>query len=202
MTSIGSSSTFTDTSAAGPVRNFNTRGSADLVVVFETGAASNTAAGARIKDPADPTKDLACIGPASHGATITDAAPWVRAVVLQGTATAIWMDAAALPATGPAGPAGGARHPVATKTANFTAAANDLVPCDPSGGAFAVTLPAAASVSAGAEIVVKNVTTSTTAITIARTGSDTIDGGTSATMSNSKGVTYWISDGVSNWMKG
>lgn len=200
-TTIGSGSTFTDVSTKGPTRNFNTRGTSNLVVVFEAANASNATAGARIKDPADPTKDLGCIGAAAHSLPITDAAPFVRAVVLQGTASAIWMDDAPMPATGPAGPQGTAYNPTATKTANYTASAGELVECDPSSAGFTVTLPAAEAAGAGARVAVKNVTTSTNAITIGKTGSDTVDGSATGSISSSKGSAVYISDGVSNWMK-
>lgn len=103
---------------------------------------------------------------------------------------------------GPAGPAGppGALTVTAVKVAPYTAASGELVRCNPTGGAFAVTLPLAASVTAGQPIVVKNTTSSTNAITIARSGADTIDGATSASIAVALGSLTFNSDGVSNWM--
>ena len=50
-TYIAAGATFTDVSATGGTRNFNVRGTSDLVVAFETADVTNAAAGARIKDP-------------------------------------------------------------------------------------------------------------------------------------------------------
>ncbi len=57
----------------------------------------------------------------------------------------------------------------------YTAVPWDYVLCDPSGGAFAVTLPKA-SENPNAEIGVKNVTSSTNEITITPATGETIDG--------------------------
>ena len=57
--------------------------------------------------------------------------------------------------------------------------------CNTSGGAFTLTLPALSGVTAGQEIRVK-LATAGNDLTIARTGSDTIDGLTSFTMSTAK----------------
>jgi hypothetical protein len=57
--------------------------------------------------------------------------------------------------------------------------------CDTSGGAFTLTLPALSGVTAGQEIRVK-LATAGNDLTIARTGSDTIDGLTSFTLSTAK----------------
>lgn len=68
---------------------------------------------------------------------------------------------------------------------------------DTSGGAFTLTLPAAAS-NSGKIIFVKNITFGgSNDITIARTGADTIDGGTSDTVTPGDGRQY-ISNGT-NW---
>ncbi len=68
----------------------------------------------------------------------------------------------------------------ALKTSNYTVAATDFtVRCDTSGGAFAVTLPAASTVI-GQIVNVKLITGGNT-LTIQRTGSDTIDGATTIT---------------------
>jgi hypothetical protein len=86
----------------------------------------------------------------------------------------------------------------AVKTANYTAAPGDLVRCDPSGGAFAVTLPTVAGDDR--MIVIKNVTTSTNAITITPDGSDTIDLAASLVMDVGLQAIILIPDGVTNWM--
>lgn len=198
---IALSASLQDVSAKGPVRSFHLIGSADCAVAFEVGLASNSSNVGRVKDP-NAAADLVLKGPASSSPAFLEASSFVRYKVLQGTVTTCWMDAAPMPAAGADGDPAPRFNITTTKTANFTAAAFDLVQCDPSGGAFTVTLPEAASVLPGTPIAVKNVTTSTTAITIENSASDTIDGSASATMSTSKAITHWISDGVSNWIKG
>ena len=86
----------------------------------------------------------------------------------------------------------------AVKTSAHTAAIGELVRCDPSGGAFTVTLPTAASVS-GQKIVIKNVTTSTNIITLDGDGSETIDGSLTVLMSVGYQALTLCSDGT-NWM--
>lgn len=66
-----------------------------------------------------------------------------------------------------------------------------------------VTLPAASSVHAGKEIVVFDASGTVTAsntIVVARSGSDTIDGGTSTTITSAYGSRRLISDGSSKWL--
>lgn len=60
-----------------------------------------------------------------------------------------------------------------TKNGSYTATANQIVPCDASAGAFAITLPAASV--AGQQVVVKKIDSSTSAVTVQRSGSDTIN---------------------------
>ena len=86
----------------------------------------------------------------------------------------------------------------AIKTANYTAVGGDVVLCDPSGGTFTVTIPLASGTDR--MIVIKNVTDSTTAITLARTSSDTIDGATSVTMNLARQSVTMISNGSNGWM--
>jgi hypothetical protein len=193
------STSFNSVSALGPKRTISLVGSADCVVVFESATASNATKGGRLKDPSDPTKDLALFGPYAHSPAFEDAGTYYRYVVLQGTVTSCAVDGAPLPSAGPQGAVGGDWTVTTTQTANYAASAGEFVLCDPSGGAFAVTLPAAATAGAGKRVCVKNTTTSTTAITIARSGSDTIDGGTSATMNTSEACKVYVSDGVSAW---
>lgn len=81
---------------------------------------------------------------------------------------------------------------------NYTAVANDAVFMDTSGGGHTVTLPAAAS-NSGVAILVKKISTDSNNLTIVRTGSDLIDGGTSQTTSLPLQSYTFVSDGVSNW---
>lgn len=83
----------------------------------------------------------------------------------------------------------------AIKTANYMAAWGELVRCDPSGGAFTVTLPTAAG-NAGRRLMVKNVTSDTTAITVDGNSSETVDGSANISMATAwKSVTL-VSDGT------
>ncbi len=86
----------------------------------------------------------------------------------------------------------------AIKTANYTAAIAESVRCDPSGGAFTVTLPSAVGI-AGQKIEVKNVTDSENAITVDANGSQTIDGSLTRTLDTPRACETYESDGA-NWM--
>lgn len=92
----------------------------------------------------------------------------------------------------------GAWSVTAVQTSAHNAAVGSLVRCDPSGGTFAVTLPTAVG-NTGRRILVKNTTSSTTAITIDTTGGQTIDGAASVTITTGFGMRLLVSDGA-NWM--
>lgn len=86
-----------------------------------------------------------------------------------------------------------------TKTANYTATgADDVILADTSGGAFTITLPAAASLS-GKKITIKKVSADGNTLTIDRSGSNLIDGETAQTYVAPMTSVTWGSDGVSNW---
>lgn len=86
-----------------------------------------------------------------------------------------------------------------TKTANYNAAAQEIVMVDPSGGGFTVTLPSAAAVGAGVPVTVKNITSSVNTMTLGRTGSDTIDTSTSITFAGAFSSVTLFSDGSAGW---
>lgn len=86
----------------------------------------------------------------------------------------------------------------AVQTGAYTAAAGQLVRCDPSGGAFTVTLPTAVGIS-GRQIGIKNTTSDATTITIDADGSETIDGAASVDMSAGLASLTFASDGA-GWM--
>lgn len=70
--------------------------------------------------------------------------------------------------------------------------------CNPTGGAFTFTLPAAAGYG-GWPFTLKNIELGAgNNVTVGRTGSDLLEGGTSATLAPGD-VQVWQSDGVSNW---
>lgn len=87
--------------------------------------------------------------------------------------------------------------PTAVKTANYNAVDGDLVRCNPTGGAFAVTLPAAASSKL---IIVKNQSDSANAITITAGAGDTVDGAATFIMVNPRSSVTIYSDLISDWM--
>lgn len=99
----------------------------------------------------------------------------------------------------PTTPSAGAAYTVSTKTTTYTAVAGDVLLCDASGGAFTVTLPAAATVS-GSSISVKKSDASANAVTIDGAGAETIDGAATLALSTQyEAVTLW-SDGTSWWV--
>lgn len=69
--------------------------------------------------------------------------------------------------------------PTASKTANYTAVSGDLVMCNATGGAFTVTLPAAA---AGSFVGIKKTDSSANVVTISRAGADTIGAAAATTI--------------------
>jgi len=94
--------------------------------------------------------------------------------------------------------AGGDWNVTAVKTSAYNAIIGDLVLVDPTGGAFTVTLPTAVGV-VGRSIRIFNNTASTTAVTVATTSSQTINGSSSATMNTAHAGKEFTSDGA-NWV--
>ena len=85
----------------------------------------------------------------------------------------------------------------ASKTTTYTAAPGDIIPCNATGGAFTVNLPAAAGVVQS--IRVKKTDASANAITIDGNASETIDGATTRTLTTQyEAVELW-SDGT-GWL--
>lgn len=89
----------------------------------------------------------------------------------------------------------------APTTMAYSAAYNEMVLCDASGGTFAVTLPSSAGATAGENCVgVTNLTSDTTAISIVPDGTDTINGSTDPFILNQPfGSISFVSDGAGNW---
>lgn len=85
-----------------------------------------------------------------------------------------------------------------SKTANYTATGDETtILCDASGGAFTITLPAAASFT-GKHFYVKKTDTSYNAVTIDGNASETIDGSTTTTLNTQYEFVKIVCDG-SNW---
>lgn len=81
------------------------------------------------------------------------------------------------------------------KTGAYTAAWGECVRCDPSGGAFTVTLPTAVG-NDGRQIIVKNTTDDATAITIDGNSSETIDGSATVVLVAGRSSLTLMSDGT------
>ena len=78
---------------------------------------------------------------------------------------------------------------------------SDTILADLTSGSLTVTLPSAAGVPAGRRMTVKRVdATGGRTMTIARAGSDTIDGATSKASAESYAAYTLESDGVSMWL--
>lgn len=90
-----------------------------------------------------------------------------------------------------------------SQTSGFTAVSTisvrNFYPCDATGGAFAATLPTAASAGNGGTVAFKKTDSSANAITITRAGADTIDGATTQAISNQYDCYVLVSNGVSAW---
>jgi hypothetical protein len=84
-------------------------------------------------------------------------------------------------------------------TASYNASVGELVRCDPTGGAFPVTLPQNAA--PGDSITVKNQSNSTTAINVTPQAPDTLDGGAiPIAIAAARGAMLLVSDGQGDWM--
>lgn len=92
----------------------------------------------------------------------------------------------------------GRRIAVTAKTGNYTVtSADEVVLCDATGGAFTITLPAASG-HAGRAVRVKKTDASTNQVTLARTGTDTLEGTTSFGLRSRYAMVMLASDGT-NW---
>lgn len=85
-----------------------------------------------------------------------------------------------------------------SKTSNYTATGDEtIIPCDSSGGAFTVTLPAASGMT-GKMLIIKKTSSDTNAVTIDGNSSETIDGATTTTVDTQYEAVHIACDG-SNW---
>lgn len=91
----------------------------------------------------------------------------------------------------------------ATQTSGFTATASisvkKLYPCDATIAGFTATIPPAASSGNGATVFIKKTDTTAHVITLARSGSDTLDGDTTVPLNSENDCLGFVSDGVSRW---
>lgn len=86
-----------------------------------------------------------------------------------------------------------------TITANYTAALRELVSADPTGGTFTVTLPTLTAAMRNKRIAIKNVSTSTNAISVAAAGGNTVDGLATFSASGSRFYVELVA-GATDWM--
>lgn len=86
-----------------------------------------------------------------------------------------------------------------TGATTLTATSPNVNDCSASGGAFAVTLPAA-NAQAGKTFFITKTDSGSNAVTISRAGSDTIAGATSILLSQQYQFVQLVSDGTSTWM--
>jgi len=90
--------------------------------------------------------------------------------------------------------------PVVSKSAAYTATSSDHTILATAGAAgWALTLPLAASVSAGFELVIKQVDNGVGTVTITAAGSDKIDGAATYALNAQYMFVRFISDGSANW---
>ncbi len=88
---------------------------------------------------------------------------------------------------------------IVSKTTTYTiTSSDDIVTCDASGGAFTVTLPAAAS-NTGLVLLIKKTDNGTNAVTVDGNGSETIDGSTTIALPGLNNFIEVVSDGT-NWV--
>lgn len=94
------------------------------------------------------------------------------------------------------------------KTGAYTIAASDWdvhkavhISCDSTGGAFAVTLPAASTIPAGTHLTIKDAADQASAnnVTITPNGTDTIDNASNLLLTANGESFTLVCDGVSNW---
>lgn len=88
--------------------------------------------------------------------------------------------------------------PDVSQTASFTASQSYFYPVDATSGSITVTLPLA-STMLGKQYMIKKMDASANTVVVVRTGSDTIDGATSVTLTNQYNSLTVISDGISKW---
>jgi hypothetical protein len=88
---------------------------------------------------------------------------------------------------------------VVNVTGNYTASAGQIVLCDTSGGDFSVTLPLSAA-NKGKPITVKKKSTDSNVLTVAASGSDSLDTFGSTVSTNQPGTSLdFAADGVTTW---
>lgn len=107
--------------------------------------------------------------------------------------------ASGLPSWAAAASGSATMNVTASKTANYTAVANDFVPCNATSAGFAVTLPTAVGIS-GQRIVVKKTDSTVNDVTINTTSSQTYDNRASGTivLNTQNAFASFISNGT-NW---
>lgn len=138
----------------------------------------------RIVTVGNNTGNVLCMG----GKNITLAADGDFAVLVYSSALSKWRAMATVKTY----------TAVTSKTANYTATlADEVIECDATGGAFTITLPAAAN-STGLKLYIKKTDASANTVTIDGNASETIDGATTKALA-SQYASYTIICNGSGW---
>lgn len=87
---------------------------------------------------------------------------------------------------------------IVSKATNYTAVAGDIVLCDTSAGGFTVTLPLSVS-NAAETVVVKKISSDGNTLTLAASGSDTIDGSATQSLIVPNTAVQVVADGSLTW---
>ncbi len=83
-------------------------------------------------------------------------------------------------------------------SSNYSANPGDFVECDTSSAGFTVTLPLSVF-NAKATIVIKKVSSDTNTLTIACSGSDSLDGNASSSVTIPETAVGSVADGITSW---
>ena len=93
---------------------------------------------------------------------------------------------------------GGFPKNIVTVSSNYSANPGDFVECDTSSAGFTVTLPLSV-LNAKATIVIKKVSSDTNTLTIACSGSDSLDGNASSSVTIPETAVGSVADGITSW---
>lgn len=169
--------------------------SATNAATSATNASSSASSASTSASTATTQASNASSSASSASTSATNAAS--SATAAAGSATSASNSAAAAAAAA----ASGLYSAVIDKSANYTVVAGDagdLIRVSTGSGAVTITLPQISTVSDGFKIAIVKWTGDTNAVTIARSGSDTINGATSALISSQYTQTTFVADFETN----
>jgi hypothetical protein len=169
--------------------------SATNAATSATNASSSASSASTSASTATTQASNASSSASSASTSATNAAS--SATAAAGSATSASNSAAAAAASA----ASGLYSAVQDKSANYTVVAGDagdLIRVSTGSGAVTITLPQISTVSDGFKIAIVKWTGDTNAVTVARSGSDTINGATSATIGSQYTQTTFVADFETN----